>query len=95
MDLLDDIREDTGEADAPLSLVIGSAITILDLLVYLMHRTGQALARTNEELAELRERFEKQCAARHDATPHVPVDWSAFYASMGRLPPKPRDLRLN
>ena len=78
-----------------MSLVIGSAITILDLWIYLMYRTDQALARANEELAELRERFESQCAARHDATPRVPVDWSAFYASMVRLPLKPRDLRLN
>jgi len=78
-----------------MSLVIGSAVTILDLLIYLILRTDQALARANEELAELRERFESQCAARHDAAPHVPVDWSAFYASMVRLPLKPRDLRLN
>ncbi len=78
-----------------MSLVIGSAITILDLWIYLMHRADQALARANEELAELRERFESQCAARHDATPRVPVDWSAFYASRVRLPLKPRDLRLN
>ncbi len=52
-----------------MSLVIGSAITILDLWIYLMHRTDQALARANEELAELRERLESQCAARHHATP--------------------------
>jgi len=78
-----------------MSLVIASAVTILDLWIYLMHRTNQALARANEELADLRERFERQCAARQDATPRVPVDWSAFYASMVRLPLKPRDLRLN
>ncbi len=78
-----------------MSLAIGSAITILDLWIYLMHRTSQAVAKANEELAELREKFESQCAARHDATPRVPVDWSVFYASMVRRPLKPRDLRLN
>ena len=78
-----------------MSLVIGSAITILDLWIYLTHRANQALARANEELAELRERFETQCAAQHDATPRVPVDWSAFYAAMVRPPLKPGDPRLN
>ena len=74
--------------------MIGSAITIVDLFIYLIHRTNQQLARVNEDLAELRERFEIQCAG-HDATRHVSVDWSAFYAAMVRPPLKPRDLRLN
>jgi len=78
-----------------MSLVIGSAVTIVDLLIYLIFRADQELARGNEELAELRERYESACAAQHNATPRVPVDWSAFYASMARLPRKPRDLRLN
>jgi len=78
-----------------MSLVIGCALTIFDLFVFLNHRADQALARSNEELAELRERFESQCAAQHAATPHALVDWSAFYAAMVRLPLKPRDLRLN
>ena len=46
-----------------MSLVIGSAITILDLWLYLMHRTNQALAKANEELAELR--------VGRKGTPHV------------------------
>ena len=78
-----------------MSVAIGCALTIFDLLVFLTHRADQTLARANEELAELRERFESQWAARHPATPHALVDWSAFYAAMVRLPLKPRDLRLN
>src|SRR5258705_194787 len=36
-----------------MSLVIGTAITILDLWIYLMHRPDQALAKANEEPATL------------------------------------------
>ena len=78
-----------------MSLVIGSAITILDLLIYLVHRRDTELARANEEQAQLRERFEGQRAARRNATPCVPADWLAFHVSMGRLLLKPRDLSLN
>ena len=78
-----------------MSLVIGSAVTILDLWIYLMHRADQELARVNEELAELQQRLESRRIAQRDATSWAPVDWLVFYASIGRLQLKPRDLRLN
>ena len=62
-----------------MSMVVGSAIMILDLGLYLLIRADQEIARVNEELASLRSRFADMGAAHPDVASRLPREWLAMF----------------